>query len=80
MPAWQRAASVANQRAAGTASLIEEFSDFKAADGFNLPYTYRVTYRTNSNVGMYENTLGIKVSQYLINQELTPDFFTFDAK
>ena len=70
----------ANHRAAGKALLIEEFSDFKAADGFNLPYTYRVTYSTNSNVGMYENSLGIRVSEYRINQNLTPDFFTFEAK
>ena len=70
----------ANQRASAVVSLLEEFSDFKEADGLNLPYNYRVTYRTNSNVGMYENSLGIKVSQYLINQELAADFFTFDAK
>ena len=70
----------ANQQAFAVISLIEEFSDFKNVDGLNLPYTYRVTYKTNSNVGMYENTLGIKVSEYRINQDLAPDFFTFDAK
>ncbi len=70
----------ANQRASAVITLVEEFSDFKNVDGLNLPYTYRVTYLTNSNTGMYENILGIKVSQYLVNQELTPDFFTFDAK
>ena len=70
----------ANQQAASVVSLIEQFADFKETDGLNLPYSYRVTYRTNSNVGMFENSLGIKVSQYVLNQTLAADFFTFDAK
>ncbi|MFZ1700292.1 MAG: hypothetical protein WBO10_11095 [Pyrinomonadaceae bacterium] len=69
-----------NQRSSAVVNLTEQFSDFKSIDGLTLPHKYNVTYATNSNTGMYENTWGIRVAEYRINQKLQPDFFTFDVK
>jgi hypothetical protein len=69
-----------NQQSNATADLIEEFSDFREANGFTFPYVYKVTFSTNSPTQLYENSWGIKVSAYYLNQKLTPDFFTFDVQ
>jgi len=70
----------ANQQGTSILTLTEEFSDFKDEDGLNLPHSYRVTFRANSNAAMYENVWGINVRQYYFNQKLAPDFFTFETK
>jgi hypothetical protein len=61
-------------------SLIEDFGDFKNAGSLTLPHTYKIHYTTDSNSGTYEYIWGFKVSQYLFNQKLDPNFFTFDEK
>lgn len=70
----------ANQQGRSILTLTEEYSDFQDEDGLNLPHTYRVTFRANSNAAMYENTWGVKVNQFYFNQKLAPDFFTFETK
>ena len=69
-----------NQIASATLSLTEDFSDFRTVEGLTLPYAYSVRFNSNTNAAMYENTWGITVVQYIFNQNLTPDFFTFDVK
>ena len=69
-----------NQIASASLSLTEDFSDFRTVEGLTLPYAYSVRFNSNTNSAMYENTWGITVVQYIFNQNLTPDFFTFDVK
>ncbi|MFN2502468.1 MAG: hypothetical protein ABR530_10715, partial [Pyrinomonadaceae bacterium] len=69
-----------NQTASARLDLTEEFSDFKEVDGYTFPYTYKVTFTSNSNSQWYENSWGVRVSMYSYNQKLAPDFFTFDVK
>ncbi len=61
-------------------SLIENFSDFKTADGLTLPYAYNAHYTTESNSGTYEFFWRFAVQQYLLNPNLAADFFTFETK
>jgi len=61
-------------------SLIENFGDYKNENGLILPHTYQLKYMTTSNQGTYEFNWGVKISQYLFNQNLAPDFFSFDDK
>lgn len=70
----------ANQQASAKMDLTEVFSDFRTVDGITLPYVYRVTFVSNSNQMVNENSWGIRVNQYYFNQQLAPDFFTFDVK
>jgi hypothetical protein len=70
----------ANQIASSTLTLTEHFSDFKSVDGLVLPFVYRVDFDSNSNSSDHKSSWGIKVEQYVINQKLTADFFTFDEK
>lgn len=60
--------------------LTEEFSDFKDSDGLMLPYDYKVTYTSNNGDQNYTASWGVKVINYVFNQKLAPDFFTFDTK
>ncbi len=60
--------------------LTEDFSDFKPAGGLNLPHGYKAVFSTSSNSGLFEYTWGLKIAQYLFNQNLAADFFTFDVK
>ncbi|HLA95872.1 MAG TPA: hypothetical protein VK612_09140 [Pyrinomonadaceae bacterium] len=60
--------------------LTEIFGDFKTVDGFTFPYDYRAEYRTESNSGTYEWVWGVKVTQYLFDQNLAADFFNFEEK
>lgn len=60
--------------------LTEDFSDFKVTNGLNLPHTYKANFSTSSNSGLYEYTWGLRITQYLFNQNLAADFFTFDIK
>ena len=60
--------------------LTEDFSDFKVTNGLNLPYTYKATFSTSSQSGLYEYVWGLRLTQYLFNQNLASDFFTFDIK
>jgi hypothetical protein len=69
-----------NQLQNATVDLVEEFSDFREIDGFTLPHAYKVTLTTNTATQVYEASLGIRVSTYYFNQNLAPDFFTFDVK
>ena len=61
-------------------SLREDFGDFKNADGLTLPHSYKIHYETDSTSGTYVYDWGFKVSQYLFNQKLDPNFFSFDEK
>jgi hypothetical protein len=69
-----------NQQASSRLDLTEEFSDFKEVEGLTLPYHYKVTFASNSNAQMHENSWSIKVVSYYINPKLAADFFTFDVK
>lgn len=68
------------RQAGTTLSLIENFDDFRTADGLTLPYAYKAEYETSSNQGLYQFVWSIKVQQYLVNQNLATDFFTFEKK
>lgn len=59
--------------------LIETFDDFKDAEGLTLPHSYRIDYRTESNSGVYEFNWGIKVQAYRFNNNLAPNFFSFET-
>jgi len=61
-------------------SLIETFADFKDEGGLTLPHSYKILYLTDSNSGTYEYNWGFAISKYLFNQNLAPDFFSFDDK
>jgi hypothetical protein len=61
-------------------SLREDFGDFKNTGGLTLPHSYKIHYETDSNSGTYEYDWGFKVAQYLFNQNLDPNFFSFDEK
>ncbi len=61
-------------------AMTEEFGDFKNENGLTLPYSYKIKYLTASNSGTYEYNWGVTISQYLFNQKLASDFFTFDEK
>ena len=61
-------------------SLIETFSDFKDENGLMLPHSYKIQYLTDSNRGTYEYNWGFTISTYLFNQNLAPDFFSFEEK
>jgi hypothetical protein len=69
-----------NQLANASADLIEEFSEFKEADGFTFPYVYKSTLVSNTATQTYEMSWKIKVSAYYLNQKLEPNFFTFDTE
>jgi len=68
-----------NQIASSQITLVEEFSDFRVIEGLTLPYAYKAIFTSNSNSTLYENTWGIKVEEYRLNQALQPGFFTFDT-
>lgn len=68
------------RQAGAKLSLTEDFSDFKLAGGLNLPHSYKAVFSTSSNSGLFEYTWGLRISQYLFNQNLAADFFTFDVK
>lgn len=61
-------------------TLIENFGGYKNENGLTLPHAYQIKYTTASNSGTYEYVWGFKISQYLFNQKLAPDFFSFDEK
>ncbi len=61
-------------------SLTETFADFKDESGLTLPYSYKIQYLTDSNRGTYEYKWGFTISKYLFNQNLAPDFFSFEEK
>ncbi len=70
----------ANQIVDSTLVLTETFSDFRPADAMMLPHRYQVEFQSNSTTSLYQSLWGISVGQYVINQKLTPDFFTFDSQ
>jgi hypothetical protein len=61
-------------------ALIESFGDFKNENGLTLPHTYKIKYSTASNSGTYEYNWGITIAQYVANQKLAADFFSFNDK
>ena len=61
-------------------AMTEEFGDFKNENGLTLPYSYKIKYLTTSNQGTYEFNWGVTISQYLFNQKLPSNFFSFDEK
>jgi hypothetical protein len=60
--------------------LIETFDDFKTVEGLTLPHLYRLEYRTESNSGVYEFIWSVKIQEYRFNNNLAPDFFSFDTR
>ena len=69
-----------SRQATGRLVVTESFSDFREVDGLTLPHNYRVEFETTANTGPAKNIWGIKVDNWYINQQLAPDFFTFDVK
>lgn len=69
-----------NQITNAELTLTETFSEFKSVDGLTLPHRYEVTFESNSNTSVHQNTWRILVQKYIVNQALAPDFFTFDIK
>jgi hypothetical protein len=61
-------------------AMTEQFGDFKDETGLSLPHTYKIKYTTTSNGGTYEYNWSVTISQYLFNQKLVPNFFSFDDK
>ncbi|HXH70086.1 MAG TPA: hypothetical protein VNI60_07140 [Pyrinomonadaceae bacterium] len=61
-------------------AMTEEFGDFKDENGLTLPRSYKIKYLTASDKGTYEYKWGVTISQYLFNQKLAPNFFSFDEK
>jgi len=68
------------QQTGAEVSLTETFGDFKDESGLTLPYSYKIQHLTNSNKGTYEYNWGFTISKYLFNQNLAPDFFSFEEK
>ena len=68
------------QQTGAEVSLTETFADFKDESGLTLPYSYKIQHLTNSNKGTYEYNWNFTISKYLFNQNLAPDFFTFQEK
>lgn len=71
---------VLGQQSGVKIELTEDFGNFKSADGLTLPHSYKLRYLTDSNSGVYEYNWGITISQYLFNQKLEANFFSFDEK
>jgi len=69
-----------NQITNAVMTLTENFSEFKQVEGLMLPHRYTVTFESNSNSSILQNTWRIIVQKYIVNQALAPDFFTFDIK
>jgi len=57
----------------------EYFSDYKDEGGLTLPHTYKINYVSNTDAGTAEYTWTVSIGEYHFNQNLAPDFFTFDA-
>jgi hypothetical protein len=60
--------------------VVEEFDDLRSEDGLTLPHRYKISYLTSSNSGTYEWIWGINITQYVFNQKLAENFFTFNEK
>lgn len=60
-------------------TVTEKFADHKPVDGMTLPHTYKISYLTDSNNGLYEYDWGFTITNYYFNKTLKPDFFTFDT-
>lgn len=69
-----------NQNTQSTLTLTEKFSNFKTVNGLTLPYSYSTTFVSNTPAATYTTTWRLAISEYVINQKLAPDFFTFDTK
>jgi hypothetical protein len=61
-------------------ALTENFGDFKTTGNLTLPHSYKLSYITESNSGVYEYEWNFTIAQYLFNQNLAADFFTFEKK
>lgn len=72
---------LSNEHRTGTEiAMTEQFGDFKDENGLSLPHTYKIKYMTASNSGTYEYNWSVTISQYLFNQKLIPNFFSFEDK
>lgn len=61
-------------------TFVEDFRDFKSVDGLVLPHSYKILLLVDSRVGTSEFEWNINISQYLFNQKLDADFFSFDKQ
>lgn len=68
------------QRSGTEIAMTEEFGDFKDENGLTLPHSYKIKYLTSSEKGTYEYNWGVTISQYIFNQKLAPEFFSFSEK
>ena len=61
-----------------TNSLIEDFKDFKDVKGLLLPHSYKISLVLNGQAGTNEYQWNITISQYIVNQKLDNEFFSFN--
>ncbi len=61
-------------------TMTEYFTDYRDEGGLMLPHTYKINYVTNTDAGTYEYTWTMNIGEYHFNQNLAPDFFTFEPK
>jgi hypothetical protein len=57
----------------------EYFGEYRDESGLMLPHTYKITYVTNTDAGTDEFTWTMNIGEYHFNQNLAPNFFTFDT-
>jgi len=67
-----------NNQQSSRLDLTEEFDDFREDQGYTLPHSYKVSFAGNTMTTV--TTWSIHVSVFNPNQQLSPDFFTFDIK
>lgn len=67
-----------NNQESSRLSLTEEFGDFREDIGYTLPHAYKVTFVGNTLTTV--TSWSIKVTTFNPNQQLAPNFFTFDSK
>ena len=69
-----------NELANSQLDLVEEFSDYKEVDGMTFPYSYMVTFTSNTGTQVLTSSWSIQVGAYNLNRNLASDFYTFDVK
>ncbi|HSK70167.1 MAG TPA: hypothetical protein VK892_00625 [Pyrinomonadaceae bacterium] len=60
--------------------LIEDFRDFKNVDGLTLPHSYKLYLLLDGQDTTYEFEWNLEIAQYLLNQKLESNFFSFNEK
>jgi len=70
----------ANQTGENVNKLVEEFDDFRSADGLMLPHLYKISLVLDSRADTKEFRWIFKFNEYRFGQNFGEDFFTFNKK